>query len=106
MAKISFEALNSANVKTNNAVDTERSYDITANVNINNGKDLGNVENGNVTKDGVTVCNFSKYGSSSLNVNFMNIVDATEMCNILTAINEFIEAVKTAVSEGDAVILG
>lgn len=95
MSKIDFTKLNSANVTADNSVDTEKVYDINANVNIS-GNSVNSIDGGSVKKDDVQVATFSRWGENSLNINFMN-VDAMEMCSIITGVNTFIEAVETKV---------
>ena len=95
MSKIDFTKLNSANVTADNSVDTEKVYDINANVNIS-GNSVNSIDGGSVKKDDVQVATFSRWGENSLNINFMN-VDAMAMCSIITEVNAFIEAVETKV---------
>lgn len=95
MSKIDFTKLNSANVTADNSVDTEKVYDINANVNII-GNSVNSIDGGSVKKDDVQVATFSRWGENSLNINFMN-VDAMTMCSIITEVNAFIEAVETKV---------
>lgn len=95
MSKIDFTKLNSANVSADNSVDTEKVYDINANVNIS-GNNVNSIDGGSVKKEDVQVATFSRWGENSLNINFMN-VDAMAMCSIITEVNAFIEAVQTKV---------
>lgn len=95
MSKIDFTKLNSANVSADNSVDTEKVYDINANVNIS-GQSVNSIDGGSVKKDDVQVATFSRWGENSLNINFMN-VDAMTMCSIITEVNAFIEGVETKV---------
>ena len=95
MSKIDFTKLNSANVTADNSVDTEKVFDINANVNIS-GNSVNSIDGGSVKKDDVQVATFSRWGENSLNINFMN-VDAMTMCSIITEVNTFIEAVETKV---------
>lgn len=87
MGKVNYIKLNSANVTADNSEDTEKKYDITANVNINGNK-VNSIDSGRVIKNGVEVASFSKWGESQLNVNFNN-VDVMEMCSIITEVNAF-----------------
>lgn len=91
MGKVDFIKLNSANVSADNSVDTEKKYDITANVNIN-GTKVNSIDAGRVVKGGVEVASFSKWGESQLNVNF-NGVDIMEMCSILTEVKFFYNSI-------------
>ena len=101
MSKIKFTAVNSANVGVSNSVDTEKVYDITANVTITNGEKMSNVDNGYVKKDDKIVCSFSKYGESSLNTSFQGASDVMEMCNILQALSAFLSDVEAAVENNN-----
>ena len=105
MSKVKFETVTEATVKTSNSVDTSRVYDISANVRINNGTNVTNVDSGVVTKGNITVCTFNKWGDNSLNTNFQNVEDIMEMCTILTSVNSYIEEIEDAVSKGATVII-
>ena len=84
-------ALNSANVRYNNANDEKRVYDIEANVNIQ-GQNVYGFESGVIKKEDVQIATFSMWGEN-LNPSFQGL-SATEMCAVLMAINEFIDSVK------------
>lgn len=88
MKKIDFIKLNSANVSCNNGVDTEREYEIAANINLQEGK-LSSVENGVVNKGDVQVAVFRKSGRN-FSPSFIGVSEMSEMCTILTAINNFV----------------
>lgn len=91
-------ALNSANVRYNNANDGKRVYDIESNVNIQGqnvniqGQNVNGFESGVIKKDNVQVATFSMWGTN-LNPSFQGL-EPTEMCAVLMAINEFISSVK------------
>lgn len=91
--KVQSIALNSANVRYNNAIDAEKIYDIETNVNIQ-GTNVISFDGGVVKKSTIIVASFSMYGDHRLNINFQNVDDTTEMCSILNAINEFINNVE------------
>lgn len=95
--KINAVKLNSANVKYDNSVDTERVYDIEANTNLNGSK-VVSMDGGAVRKETILVASFSMYGDHHLNINFQNVSDTTEMCSILNAINEFIKNIELDVT--------
>lgn len=84
-------ALNSANVRYNNANDEKRVYDIEANVNIQ-GQNVNGFESGVIKKDNIQVATFSMWGTN-LNPSFQGLEPA-EMCEVLMAINEFITSVR------------
>lgn len=106
MSKIKFENLKEAVVKTSNSVDTERVYDIEANVRIVDSTRVQSVDGGFVKKDGKTVCTFSTYSEGQMNTNFQNVSDVMEMCAILQAISGFMAEVTEEVANGTAVIVG
>lgn len=106
MAKIKFENLKEAVVKTSNSVDTERVYDIEANVRIVDSIRVQSVDGGFVKKDGKTVCTFSTYSEGQMNTNFQNVSDVMEMCAILQVISGFMAEVTEEVANGTAVIVG
>lgn len=85
--KVDFTKLNSANVSANNSVDESKVYDITANVNVNENK-VSNIDNGRVSKNGVEVASFSKWGENNSNKSFYGVSDE-EQCVILNEINAF-----------------
>lgn len=105
MDKIKFENLNEAVVKTSNSVDTERVYDIEANVRIMDSTKVQSLDGGLVKKEGNVVCTFSKYAEGQLNTNFQNVGDIMEMCAILQAINSFVIDVASEVANGTAIVL-
>lgn len=88
-------ALNSANVRYNNANDEARVFDIESNVNIQGGN-VNGFEGGIVKEDGLQVATFTMWGTN-LNPSFQNL-DASKMCEVLMAINEFIASVKENVA--------
>lgn len=85
--KVDFTKLNSANVSANNSVDESKVYDITANVNVNENK-VSNIDNGRVSKNGVEVASFSKWGENNSNKSFYGVSDE-EQSVILNEINAF-----------------
>lgn len=105
MSKIKFQNLNEAVVKTDNSVDTEKVYDIEANVRIMNSTKVQSLDGGLVKKEGTVVCTFSKYSEGQLNTNFQNVGDIMEMCTILQAINSFVIDVTEEVGNGTAIVL-
>ena len=101
--KVNAVKLNSANVKYDNSVDTERAYDTEANVNLNDSK-VVSMDGGVVRKETILVASFSMYGDHYLNINFQNVSDTTEMCSILNAINEFIKNIELDVTTNNITI--
>ena len=105
MSKIKFETLTEAVIKTNNSVDDERVYNISANVRITDSTHVNNIDGGRVDKDGKVVCTFSTYAQGQLNTNFQNVNDVMEMCGILQAINSFVVEVTEEVANGTVVAI-
>ena len=93
MSKITYEALNSANVKINNSSDIEKIYNIEANANVNNLNEVTNIDNGILMKDAEQKATFNVWGSNSLNISFYNAT-SDEQCGNDQAINQFIEDAK------------
>lgn len=96
MSKVNAVKLNSANVKYDNSVDTERVYDIEANANLNDGKVIS-MDAGVVKKDGVQVASFNVYGNHNMNYNMIGVEDIGEQCTILMNIGAFVSAVETEI---------
>lgn len=116
-----YKTLNSANVRVDNSVDTDRVYDMAANVTIGGGgmpgtgtggTDAGgagtvsNIDSGDVKRksDGMTVATFNSYGTGNLSINHQN-TEAEEQCAVTTAVNAFIGNVKAKVKEVSPVSL-
>lgn len=96
MEKVKSVKLNSANVKYDNSVDTERVYDIEANANLNENK-VVSMDGGVVRLDGVQKASFNMHGSHQQNINYNNVEDVKDKCAILMAIDAFISDVEAAV---------
>lgn len=93
MGKVSYVALNSANVKITNESDTTKVYNIESYVNVSAAKDVSSIDNGRVLKNGVEVASFSSWAATMLNVIYQN-VELEEQYTILETINGFITDVK------------
>lgn len=104
MSKITYKALNSANVKVNNSNDVERIYDIEANVNVNNLNEVSSIDNSVVTKNSEQKATFNIWSDTQLNINFYNIT-ADEQCSIIQAINQFIENTKNFIKNNSMATL-
>lgn len=96
MDKVKSVKLNSANVKYDNSVDTERVYDIEANANLNENK-VVSMDGGVVRLEGVQKASFNMYGNHQQNINYNNVKDVKDKCAILMAIDAFIGNVEDAV---------
>lgn len=107
MENVTYKTLNSANVRVDNSVDTERVYDISANANIggmagatvsDETNKVSSVDNGEVRRksDSMTVATFSSYSGNSLSINHQD-TEAAEQCAVTNAVNKFIADVKAKV---------
>lgn len=94
MEKVIIKALNSANLRIDNSVDTDREYDIAANVNIESNNVVNNIDSGSVMKNGMDVASFSSSSNENLWIDFRS-VDASEQCAVITAVNSFIASIRT-----------
>lgn len=99
--KVTYKSLESARVRIDNSVDTERVYNIEANVNVGGAGNVQGMDSGLVVRksDGMQVAYFTAPNSSDLSVNYMQ-VEPTEYCDIVTAISAFIADCKTMVTSG------
>ena len=95
MDKVKSVKLNSANVKYDNSVDTERVYDIEANANLNENK-VVSMDGGVVKKDKIVKATFSKHGNNQEGLTFLN-VEREEKYAIIEAVDSFITEVESAV---------
>lgn len=93
MGKVSYVALNSANVKITNENDSTKVYNIEAFVNVNTNKEVSSIDNGRVIKNGTEVASFNSWSDNMLNVGYQNI-ELAEQCTVLEAIHGFISDVK------------
>lgn len=96
MEKVNAVKLNSANVKYDNSVDTERVYDIEANANLNDGKVIS-MDAGVVKKDGAQVASFNLYGNHQVNYSLHGVEDIDEQCAIIKAIHAFVTEVESEI---------
>lgn len=114
MEKVTYKTLNSANVRVDNSVDSERVYDISSNVNIGGVAGMGTSDSNTVSSidggemkrksDGIMVATFSSYGDGNLSINHQN-TEAEEQCTVTTAVNAFIEDVKAKVKTASPISL-
>ena len=103
MSKVKYESLNSANVKISNSSDTSKAYDIEANANIAaSGKEITSFDGGTVHKDGTMKASFNLWNPDNMSISY-NGVPASEQCNVLNAINAYVEDARTFVSQNPVV---
>ena len=95
---IVYKHLRNAKVHADNSGDTDRVYDISADVQLNE-SGVEYIEVGSISlKDSdITLASFNTYGINSLSVVF-TLVEEDNMCTVLTAINSFIADVKEKVN--------
>lgn len=99
MEKVTIKALNSANLRMDNSVDTEREYEMFCNVSIENGSTVANIDSGSVVKNGAEIATFSSSSVENLQIGYNN-VNSQEQCTIINAVNDFISEVrKKAISK-------
>lgn len=94
MEKVTYKELVSAKVRMDNSVDTGRTYDIRAEVEIS-GNAVQDFGNGEATKDGATAATWTCYGGT-LNVTFYTQQDGAD---VLAALNAFIADAKAKAAE-------
>lgn len=100
MSKVKFETLRSAVVTMNNSVDVARSYEISANVNVQYGNTVGAIDAGVVRNLGDTegnIATFNAWSDTNANYSFNKECDK---CAVIEAIDAFIADVKATVCEG------
>lgn len=90
---IKVEALIEKQERMSNANDSERAFDVSANVRTSNAG-VGNIDNGTVTKDGIQLASFNSYGGNSLNINYAGGIEGVDRAAVLAAIEQFIADVK------------
>lgn len=85
--KVEFVKLNSMSVTVDNSTEEIKKYEISARVNINEGK-VDSIDGGRVVKEGVEVASFSKYGENRSSKQFYGVT-AEKETEILEEINNF-----------------
>lgn len=93
--KVNAVKLNSANVRYDNSVDTERVYDIEVDANLRS-NEVVSMDGGIVKKDEVIKASFNIYGNHQMNYSINGVADVEEQCAILVAINAFIKEVENS----------
>ena len=92
--KVTYKDLRNALVHMDNSVDTAKTYDIAADVRLQGQNTVEAFESGTVAKDGAQVATFYCYGDAvNMSVNFQG-VESGEQCEVIEAINAFMEDVK------------
>lgn len=94
MTNITSGSVLSANIRVNNFSDTDKTYDISADVSIvNNPNEYGDgqIQNGSVSLDGKTLAVWSRQGNLSIQY---YVEDAITQARILAEVQQFIEKVQ------------
>lgn len=94
--------LNSANYTYDNSNSLDRDFEITANVQVNNGTELASCDNGEV-KDPISkelLCSFNAYQTNSINYSFYN-APVSKQISIISAITTFVQEVSADVAENN-----
>ena len=93
--KVTYKELRNAVVHVDNSVDVSKTYEIAADVRLQGQNTVESFESGTVAKDGTQVANFYCYGEAvNMSVNFQG-VESNKQCEVIEAINTFMEDVKT-----------
>ena len=92
--KVTYKELRNAVVHVDNSVDVSKTYEIAADVRLQGQNTVEAFESGTVAKDGAQVATFYCYGDAvNMSVNFQG-VESGEQCEVIEAINAFMEDVK------------
>ena len=93
--KVTYKELRNAVVHVDNSVDAEKTYEIAADVRLQGQNTVEAFDSGTVTKDEISIATFNCWGDAqNLGVNF-NGVESNKQCEVIEAINTFMEDVKT-----------
>lgn len=97
--KVKFGMVESATVPADNSLDSSREYNIRESVSIR-GNSVESLNGGIVEplSGGSSLAVFNQYMGSGLNITFMNDVETSAQCSILSAVNEHIKAVKDKIA--------
>lgn len=100
---VQFEKTLRTAVRMNNANDTLRSYDISAEVQTNEVKNITGISSGAVLRDVSAVATFAMYGNE-LSVQYIGL-EAEEQNVVNNAINNFISEVRDAILSATSISL-
>ena len=105
MEKVTYKELKNALVHTDNSVDTDRVYDISADIRLQGQTVIESYESGSVMKDSAQVATFNCWGDiSNISIQYYN-VESQDQCGVLNAATQFMEAVKNKVDSTDTGVL-
>lgn len=97
MVTVKYTGIESATVRVSNEGSDGATYGMSCLANIS-AQTVNNIYGGQVTKDGQHVANFDHSGGTNMSISFFN-VGGDEYPTILSAVQEYIEAVRAYVSE-------
>lgn len=97
---VQYKDLRSAVVTMDNAVNENRDYEISANVNVQQGDKVGTIDAGVVRNLGETTTNIATFNAWSDTQKNYNFVGECDECAVIEAIQVFIADVKAKVAEG------
>lgn len=96
-AKVQSVALNSANIRYNNAVNESRVYNIAANVNVHS-NNVTSFDSGELHNGEELVCSFYQWDDRTTNYTYHKSFTSAEKYEIMLAIDEFVADVTEVVS--------
>lgn len=97
MDKIVYKELRNALVYVDNSVDTDRVYDISADIRLQGQTVVESYESGSVMKDGAQIATFNCWGDiSNVSIQYYN-VESQDQCNVLSAVTQFMGDVKNKI---------
>ena len=93
MENINFKNIQSAVINVDNSTDTDRIYDISARVSLDNKGEANSIDNGSILKDKNNVGGFSSYSTQNMSINY-NGVEQEEQEIILSTVNAFVASIR------------
>lgn len=105
MEKVTYKELKNALVHVDNSGDSDRVYDISADIRLQGQTVVESYESGSVMKDNAQVATFNCWGDiSNINIQYYN-VESQDQYGVLNAVTQFMEAVKNKVDSTDTGVL-
>lgn len=105
MDKVIYKELRNALVHVDNSGDSDRVYDISADIRLQGQTVIESYESGSVMKDNAQVATFNCWGDiSNISIQYYN-VESQDQCGVLNAVTQFMEAVKDKVGSTDTGVL-
>ena len=105
MDKVIYKELRNALVHVDNSGDSNKVYDISADIRLQGQTVIESYESGSVMKDNAQVATFNCWGDiSNISIQYYN-VESQDQCGVLNAVTQFMEAVKDKVGSTDTGVL-